>query len=74
MAIFSSCLTKHLLSVLGVTDQQFRSPVPPSGYVVRARLSSAWHQPREAEITKLDNSSGADEDVLWFDVSVYHLQ
>ena len=65
---------KYLLSVLGVTDEQLRSPVPSGSDVVRVNLTRGRHESSEAEIAKLDHPKFRHQNVLRLYISMDDLE
>ena len=65
---------KYSLSVLGITDEQFRGPVPPGSDVVRVHLTRGRHKSSEAEIAKLDHPKFRHQNVLRLYVSMDDLE
>ena len=65
---------KYLLPVLGVTDEQFRGPVPSGSDVVRVHLTRGRHESSEAEIAKLDHPKFRHQNVLRLHVSMDDLE
>jgi len=64
----------NLPAVIGVANEQLRSAIPPSGYVIRVYFARFSQSSREAEITQLNDARRTNKNVFWFNIAVDDLR